>query len=347
MRVSKVIFLAITLFLGYFCCAQTPDTAAGPQPRDTTKVSARDSGHRQAPVKRDSLQSSHASNTAAAHQLPVAQPERLSDSVMRQADLDTGLIAPVISEPKSNVLEKALMQNKFIDAAATPQFHVIEIRNWRNGKEVFFYAMCVLLLILGIFKTFYSHYFSTLFSVYFNTSLRQTQLSEQLLQARLPSFILNIYFILMAGIFIWLLFLNAHTTAPASPFLLLQLCLIAVAAIYLIKFCFLKFIGWLSGIYDVTNHYIFIIFLVNKLLAIVLIPFVILIAFGNKEWMNIYITLALLCVGALIMSRYIKSYGLLRQRFPMTPFHFLLFFLGAELIPLLIMYKVAADYLIA
>lgn len=278
--------------------------------------------------------------------IPVSsQPSLVAVSDTSKPD-STGEAGVPLNITAANSITKILAANKFLNVKAEPRYFANEIRTWKNGKELFFYVMCGLLLILGLFKSFYRHYFATLFTVYFNTSLRQTQLSEQLLQAKLPSFILNIFFVLISGVFVWLIFLNSYTSPPKSPYFLLQICAIAIAGIYLIKFCFLKFLGWISGITDVTNHYIFIIFLVNKLLAIILIPFIILMAFGKEEWMSIYITFGLLIVGVLILTRYIKSYGLLRQKFPVTVFHFILFFIGAELLPLLIIYKVAVNYLI-
>lgn len=314
-----------------------PDTLVTKRKKpDTVKITERQIRKETKPSVIDSV---------SAPPLPISklQPSPASDSTK----FDSSVFSKAIQNiPAANSIDKVLSGNKFLNAKAEPQYFANEIKTWKNGKELFFYIMCGLLLILGMFKTFYRHYFSTIFTVYFNTSLRQTQLSEQLLQAKLPSFILNILFVLMSGIFVWLLFLNSYSVPPESPYVILQICTIAIAGIYFIKFCFLKFLGWISDIQDITNYYIFIIFLVNKLLAIILIPFVILLAFGKEEWMSIYITSGLLIIGVLIISRYIKSYGLLRQKFPVTPFHFMLFFVGAELLPLLIIYKVAVNYLL-
>lgn len=219
-----------------------------------------------------------------------------------------------------------------------------DVRTEDNGKEVMFYAACGLLFLLGLFRSFYSHYFSNLVSVYFNTSLRQTQLAEQLMQDKLPSFIFNLFFVLTTGAFLWLLILNSDSVLSFQPLIIFEVSLLAVAVIYVIKFFFLKFIGWVSGLSVITDRYIFIIFLVNKLLTIVLLPFVILMIFGKPEWMKVYVTLALSFSGFLLLSRYVKSYGLIRQNFPVTIFHFLLFFIGAELLPLLIIYKAASEY---
>lgn len=268
-----------------------------------------------------------------------------SDSLKAANALSTPVAHTSI--PPRNVTADILKGNKLLNATAQPHYFANEIRDESNGQDLLFYSLCGLLLLLGIFKTFYNHYFSTLITVFFNTSLRQTQLSEQLLQAKFPSFVLNIFFVLISGLFVWLLFINSDQSHSRAPYWILEVSMAAIGIIYILKFCFLKFLGWISGITEVTNQYIFIIFLVNKLMAMVLVPFVILMAFGKKEWNSVYITLALLCVGVLILTRYIKSYGLLRQRnFPMTAFHFLLFFAGAEVVPVLIIYKVAVDYLL-
>ena len=56
-----------------------------------------------------------------------------------------------------------------------------------------------------------------------------------------------------------------------------------LAAIYLVKFVVLKFIGWVFSISRATDIYIFIVFLVNKMLGIFLLPFLIVIIFSGQE----------------------------------------------------------------
>lgn len=253
-------------------------------------------------------------------------------------------VFPILKKGKS-VSDKILSGNRFINTKDAAQYFIISERQ-PVGKEFLFYSICGLLLLLGFFKTFYSHYFSNLFRVYFNTSLRQTQLSEQLLQAKLPSFLLNIFFIIVTGVFLWQMFLHFNDTSRVTPLLLLQLCIGAVAVIYLVKYCFLKFIGWTAGISEVMDHYIFIIFMINKLLGILLLPFVILLAFASADWLGTVKTIALLSISILFLSRYAKSYGLLGQKISIKPFHFILFFIGAEIIPLALLYKASIDYFI-
>ena len=243
-----------------------------------------------------------------------------------------------------SITNDLLLHNRFINVRDAP-FYFIQDARQVTGKEFLFYALCIVVFILGIFKTFYSQYFNNLFRVFFNTSLRQTQLTDQLMQAKLPSFILNIFFTLTAGVYIWLLFTHFHPPRLISSKLLLPFCILSVAILYFVKYCLLKFMGWVSDIQQATDNYIFVIFLINKITGILLVPFIILLAFSIPQWINGVTTISLLVVGLFFISRYIKSYGVVGRKFTINPFHFIIYVIGVEIIPLLIIYKVAVDYL--
>ncbi len=203
-----------------------------------------------------------------------------------------------------------------------------------------------MVLILGLFKTFYNGYFNNLFKVFFNTSIRQTQLTDQLMQARLPSFILNIFFAISVGFYIWLLFKHYQPPRLINSELLLPFCILGIGALYFVKYCILKFMGWMSGMQQAADNYIFVIFLVNKITGVVLLPFVILLAFSLPLWTNVIVVFSLLLIGLFFLSRYVKIYGILEYRFPLNPFHFMVYVTAVEILPLLIVYKLVVDYII-
>ncbi len=255
----------------------------------------------------------------------------------------------VIKLPKiktyRSVVEELLSSNKFINVKESPVYFIAEKKEM-EGKEFLFYTLCFIVFILGIFKTFYKSYFNNLFRVFLNTSIRQTQLTDQLLQAKQPSFILNVFFIISTGIYVWLLFKHYHPPRLISNTLLLPFCIIGIGVLYFIKYCILKFIGWMSGMQQATDNYIFVIFLVNKIVGIVLVPFIILLAFSLPQWVNYISTFSLLLLGFFFLSRYIKTYGALEYKFPLQPFHFIIYVAAVEVVPFLIIYKVVLDYFI-
>ena len=275
---------------------------------------------------------------------PVGANGDLSDSLKSRPDslIDS---AVAISRPVIDLDSAILAKNPFINSKSKPvvleeQAHIV------SGKEFLFYVLCVVLLILGLFRTFFTAYFKNLFRVYFNTSLRQTQLSDQLRQATLPSLILNIFFTITVGIYIWLLFNFYHPPRMFRGQALLPFCILSIGAVYLFKFCLLKFLGWVSDVQESTNGYIFAIFLVNKITGIFLVPVIIMLAFINKEWLPMIVNISFMLIGLLFLSRYVKSYGIIEKKIPLKPLHFVIYIAGAEIIPLFILYKVAIDYLI-
>lgn len=295
-------------------------------------------------IKRISISHDTASSNVLLARKPIQVANSLKDSLTNKPDslidsLET-LFPPVIS-----IDSVILAKNPYINTKSNPVSLDEQVRIV-SGKEFLFYVLCLVLLILGLFRTFFTGYFKNLFRVYFNTSLRQTQLSDQLQQATLPSLILNIFFTITVGIYIWLLFNFYHPPKIFSGQVLLPFCILSIGVIYFIKFCMLKFMGWVSDVQESTNGYIFAIFLVNKITGIFLVPIIILLAFINREWLPAIVNISFMIIGLLFLSRYVKSYGIIEKKIPLNPLHFVIYIAGAEIIPLFILYKVAIDYLI-
>ena len=79
------------------------------------------------------------------------------------------------------------------------------IKKQAVSKEFVFYFILTLFLFLGILNTVFKNYFNTMIRVFFKTSLRQSQLTDQLMQAKLPSLFLNIFSVLVSGFYIFTL----------------------------------------------------------------------------------------------------------------------------------------------
>jgi hypothetical protein len=194
-------------------------------------------------------------------------------------------------------------------------------------------------LFLAFFKFFYTRYFNNLFRVFFNTSLRQNQLTDQLLQAKQASMFFNIFFILAGGSYVYFL-LNHFDWLPQKNVLsTLSLCILSVGVVYLVKYLTLKFTGWITAYKEPINTYVFIVFLINKILGIFLIPFIVIIAFAQPSLTTPAVYASLFLIGLMLLFRFVRSYGLLQNRLRVSKMHFLLYITGIEIIPLLLIYK--------
>lgn len=241
-------------------------------------------------------------------------------------------------KPQTPPLDSFLNEHKYLNIK-TPAVSFAAKERTTTGKEFLFYLLGIVILSLAMFKVFYSKYFNNIFRVFFNTSLRQNQLTELLLQAKLPSLIFNIFFVISAGLYAWLLLDYYHLAKVSNNYIYIGFSVLFVAAIYSGKYISLKLIGWISGMSTVTDQYIFVIFLINKIIGIILIPFIILLAFAAGSLLNYIVIISFCVIGILFLLRYLRSYGLLQSQLKINVFHFLLYIIGMELLPILLIYK--------
>ena len=234
------------------------------------------------------------------------------------------------------VMQTLFQKNKLIDLDK-PVFRISLIKAG-YGKEFIFYLLATLCVILGLFKIFYQRYFITIFRVYLNTSLRQNQLTDILLQDPLASLIFNIFFCFSTGIYSALILWQGELNSAKNGIILIGSASLFVAILYVGKYSALKFIGWISNIKSETESYLFIVFLINKIIGIILLPCSILIAFCPSQWKDSIIIISVVIVLLLFMSRYIRSNGI-QQKLTLSKVHFFIFILSFEILPILILLK--------
>lgn len=213
------------------------------------------------------------------------------------------------------------------------------------GKDVFFYVLLGLFFYFAAIKTVFAKYLNNLISIFLRITLRQQQLREQLLQTPLPSLLLNIFFLLSGGLYASLLLDYYNYQADSNFWIQTLYCVGILALIYIGKFVLLKFTGWVFNLSKATDTYIFIVFLVNKMLGMLLLPFLVLIAFYEGQPQQVFVTLSLILVVVLFAYRFIFSFGPIRAEINVNPFHFFLYLCAFEIAPLLLIYKVLLSVL--
>lgn len=208
-----------------------------------------------------------------------------------------------------------------------------------TGKEALFYYILFLLLLMGIMRRVFSKYFSDLFRVFFQTTLKQKQIREQLLQTPLPSVLMNFFFVLSTGLYINLVLHYFGLSVTDNFWIQYIYCSWALGTIYLVKYFGLQITGWIFNVRELINAYTFVVFLVNKVIGIFILVFLVLISFTQGPLNQVVMTLSWMGVGILLIYRFILSYGVTRNQIKFNPFHFLLYIIAFEVIPLLLIYK--------
>ncbi|HVG12838.1 MAG TPA: DUF4271 domain-containing protein [Flavisolibacter sp.] len=222
---------------------------------------------------------------------------------------------------------------------------LISARRAAGGKEIFFYILLGLFLFFAFVKNAFSRYLNDLFKIFFRTTIKQRQVKEQLMEAPLPSLLLNILFFLIGALFLSIVLERYGLGDNFNFWLLLLYCALGLAAIYLVKFITLKLCGWMFGVAGATDSYIFIVFTTNKILGITLLPLTVLLVFSSGHFNEVVLTLSLLLVAVIFFYRFILSYISIHRQVKISFFHFLLYLCAFEVAPLLLINKLLFDFL--
>src|SRR4030095_17211555 len=114
-----------------------------------------------------------------------------------------------------------------------------------------------------------------------------------------------------AGLYVNFLLQYFHLVISENFWLQYVYCIGALAAIYFAKFVGLKLTGWLFNVSNTTDSYIFIVFIINKMLGIILLPFLLLLAFANNPLYSSAMVISWFGIGLLLIYRFILSYSAL------------------------------------
>jgi hypothetical protein len=224
-----------------------------------------------------------------------------------------------------------------------PVFMLTEYRHTEN-KDRLFYLVAGLLFCLAFIKAGFPKYFRNLFLLFFQTSLRQKQTRDQLLQDNLASLLINLLYFMSAGLFMTLLVIY-YQWASVEFWILALVSVGALVVIYLGKYLFLLFSGWVFNAREAAGSYIFLVFMVNKVMGVLLLPFLLILAFAKPAVAAPAVTISLVMVGLLFAYRYFVSFNAIRNKLKVNVLHFFLYLCAVEVLPLLLIYKLLISYI--
>ncbi|UYQ93040.1 DUF4271 domain-containing protein [Chitinophaga horti] len=309
----RIVVSFLVLLFAYFPLAAQTDSqlvAPAPQPaKPAVRVAA-------PKVKTDSAQLL----------MKVADSLQVKDSLPEVHAYDTLMAA---------LEARNLLLSKKID----PPYYDINPLREAPDEDWLVYTVAGVLLLLGIIRAAYVKYFSDLFRAFFNPTLSQRQLKDQLSQSPFPNFLLNVFFVISLGLYLYLLMKRLDYLKNENAWILIPALIVLVAVIYFVKYVVLRFCGWLFGNAELIDAYVFVLYLINKILGILLAPFLVLLAFGKPDLAMAMLYISLFCIVLLIVYRYIRSYSLVKQYLSFSRLHFFLYLCAFEVVPVLIITK--------
>lgn len=204
-----------------------------------------------------------------------------------------------------------------------------------------FYLLLTLCLILGLIRYMDTRYFGNLWRAFWNPTLSNRQLKDQLQGAGLPNFLMNLFFAFAGGAYIYYVvrFFTPRSSGVIPPSLLIIMLITGTGLIYMTKYAAIRFSGWAFRVEGITDHYLFNVFLINKVLSVALLPFIIVLAFADHNWAQQVVFISFIAAGILLLNRYIRSWQVFGSFFQYSKFHFFMYLCASELLPLAVLMK--------
>ena len=225
-----------------------------------------------------------------------------------------------------------------------PALFKIEQRFAVPDKDLLFYLILGVLLMYGLINNIFPQYYSKLFNQFSQSSIRDLQNREQLIQNSFASLISNIGFIISFSLMATLLIFNNHLLPIAFWLAFLYIC-VFFTLLYFGKFLCLQLVGFVFNVRELVNTYVFVVFMINKVLGILLIPFVLMLAFSKPAFYAIAVGGSAILTLLLFLYRYLFSLTSVRNKLHISSFHFFLYLCAFEILPLLILYKFIVQFL--
>lgn len=251
--------------------------------------------------------------------------------------------AIIEKKQRDSITYYAILSIPYLPFHKPPLFMVIQ-EKVQQSKDEIFYLLCGVAFLVALVRLVFPKYFNGLFLMLFQTSFRQRQTKEQMAQDHLPSLLLNIVFIASGGIYFEFILMRYGLDQFSFWWLLLYSTSI-LSIIYLGKYIFLLFSGWIFNEKIAANTYIFVVFMVNKIIGIALIPFLLIMAFSSDDIVQVATVVSIFVIGILLFYRYLVSLGTFRREFKVSALHFFLYLCAVEILPLLLIYKALFNYI--
>jgi hypothetical protein len=348
---KSLVLLSGILLIAVLSFAQSKGDSVVP-PKDTdvnkpARTARTDTARRIASQRKvqDSLRRTTITDTSAKSRAAAADTSKKTTAVPDSSKAGKDTLPAVIVKASAAQLAKigrfqdAMRHHPYFNFYGKP-IRIYEQERKREDKDALFYFLAGLLLYYALIKVLFRKYVDNIMTLFFRVTMRQQQIRDQMLQTPLASLFLNILYLVSGGMYLVFVGRYYGVKVTDNNWLLLAYASGLLLAVYFGKFILLKLAGWIFNISAATDTYIFIVFLVNKIIGILLLPVLVLMAFPYPALFPVVLTLSYIMLALFFGYRFIISYKPIRNEIKVTRFHFFLYLCAFEIAPLLLIYKV-------
>ncbi len=214
-------------------------------------------------------------------------------------------------------------------------------RNAENRTGIFLISLLLLFVFAGIKNTFFRH-FSNLFKVFTTTNISKRQMKEQLENnSRASALFLVLYFFCVSFILYLLLSNESLFSSKYTSISKYGICLLATICFYFLKNGLVKMLAWIFNKETNYHEYQFTNSMINEFTGLFLFPLNIFLLIFNGNLLSVILAISILLLVAMNFFKYIRLAGLMKKMLTMNFVHFFLYLCAFEIMPLLVLIKLA------
>jgi Domain of unknown function (DUF4271) len=213
------------------------------------------------------------------------------------------------------------------------------------SSDTYFYILCGLFLFVGISVRAFPKYFADLYRVFMRSGFRQKSIRDQLVQNKIASLGLNTIFFITGGLFIYLISRYEMVMPSGNWYSQALICIGFLVSVYLVKYFSLMAGGWVFSSRELVENYAFLVFFVNKIAGLFLLPVVLILWLGSKSFHPVVVVASFIVISFLYMYRYFLILPMVRNKSGVSSFHFFLYLCTFEILPVLLLVKFLVNFL--
>ncbi len=213
------------------------------------------------------------------------------------------------------------------------------------SMDEYFYVLVCIYLLAGVMVRLFPKYFHDLFTLFYTSGFRQKSIRDQLAQNTAASLGLNLLFFLSAGVFVFLMVHQSVKFSGRHWYIDAAVCIVFLMIVYGVKYFSVLLAGWIFAAKELSRNYAFLIFFVNKIAGLVLLPIIVILWMGNPILKPVFQTLSLLAIGFLFLYRYFLVLPLIRSKSGLSAYHFFLYLCTFEIMPILLLVRFLGIFL--
>lgn len=237
-----------------------------------------------------------------------------------------------------NYVSTYIPKIEFYKANARASRQFISKRNPPH-REWMFYSFAFLFLFLSLINAFFGSYIQKVFRVFVHEGFVYRQSKDQMIQSPIAALLMNILFVLSGTIFVFFGLGGNLIFTGVERWQSMGLILVFLILVYLFKYLFLQFMGWIFNLREPFDGYVFIVFLNNKISGILMLVASFLMAFAEPGAGFFIFRFSLVLLGIILVVRLIRGFQVFSKQARLGIFNFFLAVISLEILPSAVLLK--------